>query len=74
MNNADPNELDVNSANSLIAGGPWKKLKPLHEINPLRLNWVDDLGQLSGKQVVDIGCGGGILAESMAARGARPLD
>ena len=70
MNNADPNELDKFSQLAHRWWDPNSEFKPLHEINPLRLNWIDDLGQLSGKQVVDIGCGGGILAESMAARGA----
>ncbi len=50
------------------------EFKPLHEINPLRLNWISDLaGGLTGKQVLDVGCGGGILAESMARRGAQVL-
>ena len=43
---------------------------PLHRINPLRLDWIDRYAQIAGKNVLDIGCGGGILAESMAARGA----
>jgi 2-polyprenyl-6-hydroxyphenyl methylase / 3-demethylubiquinone-9 3-methyltransferase len=45
--------------------------KPLHDINPARLEFIDERVGLSGKRVLDIGCGGGILAESMAARGAR---
>jgi 2-polyprenyl-6-hydroxyphenyl methylase/3-demethylubiquinone-9 3-methyltransferase len=45
--------------------------KPLHDINPLRINWIDERAQLHGKKVADIGCGGGILAESMAQRGAQ---
>jgi 2-polyprenyl-6-hydroxyphenyl methylase / 3-demethylubiquinone-9 3-methyltransferase len=44
------------------------EFRPLHEINPLRLEWIDTLAALSGKRVLDVGCGGGILAESMAAR------
>ncbi len=44
--------------------------KPLHEINPLRLDFIDQHSPLAGQQVLDVGCGGGILAESMAARGA----
>jgi 2-polyprenyl-6-hydroxyphenyl methylase/3-demethylubiquinone-9 3-methyltransferase len=47
------------------------EFKPLHDINPLRLNYIDDLAQLEGKTVIDVGCGGGILAESMAMRGAK---
>jgi len=49
------------------------EFKPLHDINPLRLNYIDDLAQLEGKKVIDVGCGGGILAESMAMRGARVI-
>jgi len=45
--------------------------KPLHQLNPLRLNYIDSRAQLSGKQVLDVGCGGGILSESMAQRGAQ---
>ena len=46
------------------------EFKPLHEINPLRLDYIDKRAGLHGKRVLDVGCGGGILAESMAARGA----
>lgn len=46
------------------------EFKPLHDINPLRLNYIDERSNLKGKIVVDVGCGGGILAESMARRGA----
>ncbi len=46
------------------------EFKPLHEINPLRLNYIDDIAGLKGKTVLDVGCGGGILSESMARRGA----
>jgi len=51
----------------------WDKnseFKPLHEINPLRLNWIDGLAALDGKRVLDVGCGGGILSESMYFKGA----
>ena len=51
----------------------WDKsseFKPLHEINPLRLNYIDSLAGLSGKRVLDVGCGGGILSESMHFKGA----
>ncbi len=47
------------------------EFKPLHEINPLRCNWIDGKVRLAGKEVLDVGCGGGILAEAMALRGAR---
>src|SRR5690606_2830668 len=46
------------------------EFKPLHEINPLRTNWIDDKASLAGKEVLDVGCGGGILSEAMAQRGA----
>ncbi len=46
------------------------EFKPLHEINPLRSNWIDERVPLAGKEVLDVGCGGGILAEAMAQRGA----
>ncbi|MFC3153397.1 bifunctional 2-polyprenyl-6-hydroxyphenol methylase/3-demethylubiquinol 3-O-methyltransferase UbiG [Litoribrevibacter euphylliae] len=49
---------------------PNSEFKPLHEINPLRLNFIDEKAPLNGKRVLDVGCGGGILAESMARRGA----
>ena len=49
---------------------PASEFKPLHEINPLRLDFIDQRSPLAGRQVLDIGCGGGILAEAMAARGA----
>ncbi|MGD2137332.1 MAG: bifunctional 2-polyprenyl-6-hydroxyphenol methylase/3-demethylubiquinol 3-O-methyltransferase UbiG [Gammaproteobacteria bacterium] len=49
---------------------PNSEFKPLHDINPLRLDYIDRLAGLAGKQVIDVGCGGGLLAESMAARGA----
>jgi 2-polyprenyl-6-hydroxyphenyl methylase/3-demethylubiquinone-9 3-methyltransferase len=54
----------------------WDKnseFKPLHEINPLRLNYIDSLAGLSGKRVLDVGCGGGILSESMYFKGADVL-
>jgi len=68
--NADPRELDKFGE---LAHRWWdlnSEFKPLHDINPLRLDWIDQTISLSGKRVVDVGCGGGILAESMAGRGA----
>jgi 2-polyprenyl-6-hydroxyphenyl methylase/3-demethylubiquinone-9 3-methyltransferase len=50
---------------------PTSEFRPLHEINPLRLDWIDRHASLAGKKVLDVGCGGGILAEAMAQRGAQ---
>jgi 2-polyprenyl-6-hydroxyphenyl methylase/3-demethylubiquinone-9 3-methyltransferase len=69
--NADPAELQKFSDLAHRWWDPESEFKPLHQINPLRLDWIDSTVQLGGKKVVDIGCGGGILAESMAARGAQ---
>jgi 2-polyprenyl-6-hydroxyphenyl methylase/3-demethylubiquinone-9 3-methyltransferase len=49
---------------------PHSEFKPLHEINPLRLNYIESRAELKGRRVLDVGCGGGILAESMARKGA----
>ncbi len=49
---------------------PQSEFKPLHEINPLRLDWINQIAAIAGKRVLDVGCGGGILAESMARKGA----
>jgi 2-polyprenyl-6-hydroxyphenyl methylase / 3-demethylubiquinone-9 3-methyltransferase len=68
--NADAAEL---AKFSDLAHRWWDKnseFKPLHQINPLRLDWIDSLAKLGGKTVLDVGCGGGILADSMARRGA----
>lgn len=70
MSNVDQQELDKFSQ---IAHHWWDKdseFKPLHEINPLRLDYIDGYAALAGKNVLDVGCGGGILSESMAERGA----
>lgn len=69
--NADPAELQKFSDLAHRWWDPESEFKPLHQINPLRLGWIDGAAQIAGKKVVDIGCGGGILAESMAARGAQ---
>ncbi len=69
--NVDPAELDKFSE---LAHRWWDRngeFRPLHEINPLRLDHIDHIAALNGKAVLDVGCGGGILAEAMAARGAR---
>ena len=69
--NADPAELAKFSALAHRWWDPASEFRPLHEINPLRLGWIEQqAGALAGKRVVDVGCGGGILAEAMAARGA----
>ena len=68
--NVDPAELEKFAS---LAHRWWDKtseFKPLHAINPLRLNFIDDLVGLDGKRVLDVGCGGGILSESMAEKGA----
>ncbi len=68
--NVDPAELQKFA---ILAHRWWdqnSEFKPLHEINPLRLGFIDQHAQLSGKRVLDVGCGGGILAESMVQRGA----
>ena len=49
---------------------PTSEFKPLHDINPLRANWIDDLAKVDGKALLDVGCGGGLLSEAMAWRGA----
>lgn len=71
--NVDPAELAKFTALAHKWWDPTSEFRPLHEINPLRLNWIDQRVGLRGKRVVDIGCGGGILAESMAVRGADVL-
>lgn len=71
--NVDPAEL---AKFSDLAHRWWDKsseFRPLHEINPLRLDWIAQLCPMPGKRVVDIGCGGGILADAMARRGAEVL-
>ena len=70
MQNADPHELDKFSQLAHRWWDPNSEFKPLHEINPLRLEWIDRHANLAGKAVLDIGCGGGILSESMANLGA----
>ena len=73
MINADPREVAKFSA---LAHRWWdveSDFRPLHQINPLRLDWIDALASLAGKRVLDVGCGGGILSDSMARRGADVL-
>jgi 2-polyprenyl-6-hydroxyphenyl methylase / 3-demethylubiquinone-9 3-methyltransferase len=73
MSNADPQELAKFSDLAHRWWDPDSEFAPLHQINPLRLAWIDALVQLPGKALLDVGCGGGILAESMARRGANVL-
>jgi len=68
--NVDPSELQKFSDLAHRWWDPDAEFRPLHEINPLRLEWINARAALAGKNVVDIGCGGGILAESMAKKGA----
>jgi len=71
--NADPRELAKFSELAHRWWDPESDFRPLHQINPLRLDWIDGLAVLTGKRVLDVGCGGGILADSMARRGADVL-
>lgn len=71
--NADPAELQKFAALAHRWWDPESEFKPLHDINPLRLRWINDHAPLAGKRVLDVGCGGGILAEAMARQGASTL-
>ena len=71
--NADPQEL---AKFSELAHRWWdaeSEFKPLHEINPLRLDWIEQHIRVTGRRVLDVGCGGGILSDAMARRGADVL-
>ena len=68
--NADPAELAKFSDLAHHWWDPESEFKPLHQINPLRLDWIHALADLNQKRVLDVGCGGGILADSMARKGA----
>ena len=73
MINADPQELAKFSELAHRWWDPESEFRPLHQINPLRLEWIESQAHLQGKQVLDVGCGGGILADAMARRGATVL-
>ena len=69
--NVDPGEVAKFGALAHRWWDPESEFKPLHEINPVRMEWIDTVtGGIAGKRVLDVGCGGGILTESMAVRGA----
>lgn len=69
--NADPAELAKFSDLAHRWWDPESEFRPLHQINPLRLEWINGLSPLQGQRVLDVGCGGGILADAMARKGAQ---
>lgn len=71
--NVDPAELKKFSDLAHRWWDPRGAFRPLHELNPVRLEWIERQRPLAGTRVVDVGCGGGILAEAMSARGAQVL-
>lgn len=71
MINVDPLELEKFSQLAHRWWDPNSEFKPLHDINPLRLDYIDHIAELRGKKVLDVGCGGGLLSEAMASRGAK---
>ena len=71
MNNVDPNEIAKFEA---LANRWWDRngeFRPLHDINPLRCNYIDLHSPVAGRKILDVGCGGGILSEALAQRGAQ---
>ncbi len=73
MSNADPVEIEKFSQLAHKWWDPNSEFKPLHDINPLRLSYIDRIAAISGKTVLDVGCGGGILSEGMAGLGAKTM-
>jgi 2-polyprenyl-6-hydroxyphenyl methylase/3-demethylubiquinone-9 3-methyltransferase len=70
MHNVDATEIAKFEALAHRWWDPNSEFKPLHDINPLRTNYIDEKASIAGKKVLDVGCGGGILCEAMAHRGA----
>jgi 2-polyprenyl-6-hydroxyphenyl methylase / 3-demethylubiquinone-9 3-methyltransferase len=73
QHNVDASEVNKFQALAAKWWDPNSEFKPLHQINPLRLNWIDQLVSLQGKKALDVGCGGGLLSEAMALAGAQVL-
>jgi len=71
--NVDPQEIAKFSELAHRWWDPESEFRPLHQINPLRLDWIDQRASVRGKRVLDVGCGGGILSDAMARRGADVL-
>ena len=71
--NADPQELAKFSDLAHRWWDPESEFRPLHQINPLRLDWIETHARVAGRKVLDVGCGGGILSDAMARRGAEVL-
>ena len=69
--NVDPDEIAKFEKLASRWWDPNSEFKPLHDINPLRADWIDDLADVRGKSVLDVGCGGGLLCEALVHRGAR---
>ena len=71
--NVDPAEIAKFEALAARWWDPNSEFKPLHEINPLRAGWIDEHSSVAGKHLLDVGCGGGLLTEAMAWRGAKAV-
>ncbi len=71
--NIDQSELDKFEALASRWWDPESEFKPLHQINPLRANWIDELAPVAGLEVLDVGCGGGLLSEALSHRGAKMM-